>query len=111
LFADDLDRPGSLKQAKADLLIRTYPQAVAGTPRSFAFDPTTKTFTLTYDVDPAIHKATIVFVPVVRHYDGHYQVSITGPARVTSQADAPLLVIRNTGDPGTVTVTVQKPAS
>src|SRR5207245_2112225 len=28
LFTNDLDRPGSLKQAKADALIRTYPEAV-----------------------------------------------------------------------------------
>ena len=111
LFADDLDRPGSLKQAKADLLIRTYPQAVAGTPQSFAFDPTTKRFTLTYEAAPTIRKPTIVFVPVARHYGGHYEVAITGPARVTSAPDAPLLQVRNTGDPGDVAVMVKIPRS
>ena len=37
-FADDADR-SSLKQAKADVLVRTYPQAVAGLPMSFSFAP------------------------------------------------------------------------
>src|SRR5439155_19385618 len=61
MFADDLDRPASLKQAKADLLIRTYPQAVAGTPQSFAFDPVSKEFTLSYPADPSILKPTTIF--------------------------------------------------
>src|SRR5438876_3286988 len=39
MWADDLDRPGSLKPDKAAVLIRTYPQAVAGTPLAFAFHP------------------------------------------------------------------------
>jgi len=97
LFADDLARPQSLKQPKADALIRTYPQAVAGTPRSFGFDPATKTFTLSYQADATIAAPTVVFVPVVRHYGGHYAVAVEGPAIVISTADAPLLVIQNTG--------------
>jgi len=108
MFADDLDRPASLKQAKADLLIRTYPQAVAGTPQSFAFDPVSKEFTLRYLADPSILKPTTIFVPVARHYPGGYQVSMTGPARVTSQPNAPLLNLRNTGAAGVVTVTVSR---
>lgn len=108
MFANDLDRPGSLKQAKADLLIRAYPQAVAGTPMSFAFDPATKVFTLTYRSDPSITEPSVIFLPVARHYAGHYAVEVTGPARVTSGPDAPLLTLANTG-PGTVTVTVTKP--
>jgi endoglycosylceramidase len=107
LFTDDLDRPGSLKQLKADALIRTYPQAVAGTPQSFSFDPTSKEFTLAYQADRAITAPTVVFVPVARHYGGHYSVSIDGLAAVNSPADAPLLVIQNTGG-GSVNVRVTK---
>lgn len=107
MFADDLDRPGSLKQAKADLLIRTYPQAVAGTPAAFSFDPVSKAFTLTFTADPSIAAPTEIFVPVARHYAGHYAVNVSGPATVTSTADAPLLTLANTGS-GYVTVTVTK---
>ena len=107
LFTNELDRPGSLKQAKADVLIRTYPQAVAGTPMSYSFDPGTGRFALSFNADPAIGAPTEIFVPVARHYAGHYTVAVTGPATVTSAPDAPLLTLGNTGR-GRVTVTVTK---
>jgi endoglycosylceramidase len=107
LWTNELDRPGSLKQAKADALIRTYPQAVAGTPSSFSFDPGSKVFRLVFAADPSIAAPTEIFVPVARHYGGHYRVTVTGPASVTSGADAPLLTLANTGA-GRVTVTVTR---
>lgn len=97
LFTNDLDRPGSLKQPKADVLIRTYPQAVAGTPKSFSFDLETKTFALTFDAYPSIAAPTEIFVPVARHYGGAYTVEVTGPAVVTSTPNSPLLTLTNTG--------------
>lgn len=107
LFTDELDRPGSLKEAKADALIRTYPQAVAGTPVAFSFDieSPSKTFTLVFDADSSVTAPTEIFVPVDRHYGGAYIVSVDGPAIVTSAANAPLLTLTNTGA-GTVTVRV-----
>lgn len=105
LFENDLDRPGSLKQAKADILIRTYPQAVAGTPRSFSFDPETKEFVLTFLADPSIDAPTEIFVPVARHYGGAYTVTMSGPALVTSAPNAARLTLDNTGA-GVVTVRV-----
>ena len=107
LFTNELDRPASLKQAKADALIRTYPQAIAGTPVGYTFDAASKVFTLTFTANPSIGAPTEVFVPVTRHYAGHYSVSVSGPATVTSVADAPLLTLMNTGG-GTVTVTITK---
>ncbi len=110
LFADDLQRfdaggnPQGLK-AKADLLVRTYPKAIAGTPLAFAFDPTSKQFALTYDADPTIAAPTEIFVPVARHYGGHYAVTVSGPAFVTSAPDAPVLTLRSTCA-GAVRVTV-----
>ncbi len=89
------------------MLIRTYPQAVAGTPVSFSFDPESKMFTLTFTADPSISAPTEIFVPVARHYARHYAVSVSGPATVTSGADAPLLTLVNTG-PGSVTVRLTK---
>lgn len=107
MFAGDLQRPESLKQPKADVLIRTYPQAIAGTPVSFSFDPASKAFTLVYDADPAIDAPTEIFIPVARHYGGHYTVSVEGPASVTSLPDAPLLTLAGTGA-GRVTVRVAR---
>jgi endoglycosylceramidase len=109
LFADDLDRPGSLKQAKADVLIRTYPQAVAGTPLGFRFEvgSPARTFRLTFLADPKVHAPTEIFVPVARHYRGGYRVRVSGPAEVTSPPGASLLTLRNTGA-GRVTVVVTR---
>ncbi|HEX9235148.1 MAG TPA: cellulase family glycosylhydrolase [Actinomycetota bacterium] len=109
MWRDDLDRPGSLKRSKALVLIRTYPQAVAGTPLSFAFHPerADRLFTLTYRTDPSIHVPTIVFVPVQWHYPNGYTVAVRGPARVVSGPNATRLELVNTG-PGTVSVTVRR---
>ena len=89
------------------MLIRTYPRAIAGTPRSFAFDPVSKQFTLAYDTDCSIDAPTEIFVPVARHYGGHYAVSLSGPATVTSASDAPVLTLQTTGA-GLVEVTVTR---
>ncbi|HJP66796.1 MAG TPA: cellulase family glycosylhydrolase [Actinomycetota bacterium] len=105
LFTDDLDRPGSLKEDKAAILIRTYPQAVAGTPLSFAFDPDTARFSLAYGTDPSIHAPTVVFVPVTFHYPRGYRVTVSGPARVVSSPNTSHLRLETTGS-GVVTITV-----
>jgi endoglycosylceramidase len=109
LWLDDLDRPGSLKRDKALVLIRTYPQAVAGTPEAFEFRPDRpdRRFTLTYRTDPRISAPTVVFVPVQWHYPKGYVVTVEGPAKVVSGRNAPRLKLANTGG-GTVTVTVRR---
>ena len=110
LFEND-DNLLSLKLAKVALLSRTYPQAVAGTPESYSFDPGTKKFTLTYEADgadPGGSRLTEIFVPVGRHYSpGGYTATVaTGsPAIVTSLENASPLTLQNTGS-GRVTVTV-----
>jgi endoglycosylceramidase len=109
MFQGDLSRPATLKQPKADVLIRAYPQAIAGTPGSFSYNTATGAFSLTYFADPANTSGpTEIFVPVGRpNFGAHYVVSVTGPGTVTSAADAPLLTIAGTGR-GTVTVRVTK---
>jgi endoglycosylceramidase len=109
MWLDDLDRPGSLKRDKALVLIRTYPQAVAGTPLSFEFHPKRRDrlFTLTYRTDPRIDAPTVVYVPVTWHYAKGYVVTVDGPAKIVSGRKAPRLKLTNTG-PGTVTVTVRR---
>src|SRR5512138_1985438 len=43
-----LDADGNVQPTLAGVLARPYPERVAGTPQSYAFDPTTRTFTLTF---------------------------------------------------------------
>ena len=109
LFGDDMDRPGSLKAEKADALVRTYPQAVAGIPVQFGFAPTRadRRFTMTYVPDLRIAQETVVHVPA-RHYPSGYDVYVTGPARVTSAPDATLLTLDSTGARGAVRLVVQR---
>ncbi|MCZ4497216.1 MAG: endoglycoceramidase [Thermoleophilia bacterium] len=107
LFEDDLDRT-TLKPGKADVLVRTYPQAVAGTPISYGFAPSRpdRRFVLSYMAEPKVAADTVIYVPVHRHYEGGYKVRVTGPATVTSAPGAQLLTLRGTGVRGTVIVSV-----
>ncbi|MGY2873431.1 hypothetical protein ACVW00_000621 [Marmoricola sp. URHA0025 HA25] len=61
LFADDADL-STVKTAKLRQLVRTYPQATAGTDLSYGYDPVTGHFTMSYRASPAIHAPTRIFV-------------------------------------------------
>ena len=62
---------------KLAALERPYPQAVAGTPTSYSFDPSTGSFQLSYSTkDPAGKRLprslpTVVFVPRIHYPDGY----------------------------------------
>ena len=101
--------PDNLRSREAfAALVRPYPMAVAGTPTTIAFDPTTKMFVLTYDtVRPgggrySARLLTVVSVPE-RHYPGGYTVRVEG-ATVVSAACASRLVLRNQPDARTVSL-------
>ena len=93
-----------MKQPKLDVLVRPYPRAVAGTPTSWSFDPQARTFELRFTSNPSIRMPTEIFVPA-RHFPRGYSVRVTGPARVVSARNAPLLLLRGTG-PGEVRVEI-----
>jgi endoglycosylceramidase len=102
----------NLKQAKLDVLARPFPQAVAGTPQSFGFDPATRTFTLTYTTARVDGKGkfgtsarTRIFLPT-RQYPNGYTVTVTGGHALTN-ADARLLDIRADAEQVVVTVVPQ----
>ena len=44
-------------------VVRPYPQLVAGTPTSYAFDPTSQTFTFVYAPDRSTTEPTVIAVP------------------------------------------------
>ncbi len=91
LFAKD-DNLSSLKAPKADVLIRPYPQAVAGTPVSLSWTAASKTMDLRYTPRSG---QTDVFVPT-RHYPTGYDAVVTG-GRVVSPAQARHLLVAATG--------------
>ena len=95
---DDLS---TLKSAKADLLIRTYPQATAGIPLAMSFDSTTGAFSYRY-TPRAASGPTEIFAPA-RHYPNGYDVVVTG-GTVTSSPGA--RVVRIDSAPGTAEVSV-----
>lgn len=101
LFTKDTDL-GTLKQAKADILIRPYARAVAGVPTSMSFSK--GVFSLAYLAKPSTG-LTEVFVPA-RHFPHGYSVKVSGGS-VVSKPGASLLLIKATRA-GAVSVTVSR---
>jgi endoglycosylceramidase len=103
---------GNLKSAKLDVLVRPYPQLVAGTPKSWHYDEQTKAFKLSYSTARAGGGAfdgrplTEVFLPR-RQYPGGYAVKATG-AGVASAPGAQVLLLRACPGAADVTVAVSK---
>ncbi|MDE0855827.1 MAG: cellulase family glycosylhydrolase [Nevskia sp.] len=109
----DSTKPGSqsnANQTKLDALVVPYPQAIAGTPVSYAFDRSTRAMQLAYTTDPvpgatlASGALTQIFVPH-RQYPTGYQVEATG-ATVVSAPGAPWLELRNEQGAQKVEVTI-----
>jgi endoglycosylceramidase len=102
----------NLKSAKLDVLVRPYPQLVAGTPTSWSFDPDAKTFALAYSTTRAGggefqgRQLTEVYVPQ-RQYPGGYAVKATGAA-VVSSPRAQLLELQSCAGAKSVTLSVTK---
>jgi endoglycosylceramidase len=102
MFRDDKDL-STLKQGKADVLIRTYPQATAGTPLALSFDAATGRFSYSYAPSAAAKGPTEIFVPQ-RHYPNGYDVLVSG-AKVISAPGSALLILENL--PAAVEVSVE----
>ena len=103
-------RGANLKRAKLRLLARPYPALVSGTPRSFRFRTTNRTFSLRYSTQHAggltrfkPGSVTKIMVPAVQ-YPGGYRVRARG-ARVVSPARS--RVLRLEACPGAKEVTVR----
>ena len=92
-------------RSTADVLSRTYPQAVAGTPLRYSFSPGTDVFDMAYVPNHRIHAPTLIFVPTQVHYRHGYCARTTG-ARVTSARGSDVLQVRNNRTGSRVTVEV-----
>jgi len=86
-------------------LARAYPEAVAGRPVSFSFDPADGTFRLVYVPDHAVRAPTVIFVPTQIHYPHGYCARVSG-GRVASPANRELLEVVNGASGHAVRVTV-----
>ena len=95
---------GTLSPATA-AVSRAYPQAVAGTPVSFSFDPETLEFHLLYVPRETTGAPTVIFVPVAREYAQGYQTSVVG-GTVTSPSGSDHLVVVNQTGASLVQVTI-----
>lgn len=100
----------NLNRAKLDALVRAYPQAIAGTPTSFAYNATNRTFTLTYSTRRAEAGAhgrfpagsvTRVFVPH-RHFP--HGIKVTHLVGATYRLEGQSLKLRSKAGATKVTI-------
>ncbi len=62
---------------KMDILVRTYPQKVAGDPISFSYQHSSKAFKLVYKERSGVTGPTEIFIPASRHYPGGWAVTFS----------------------------------
>lgn len=75
--------PDTVDPIKARVLVQPYAQAVAGTPTSTSYDPSTRVFHLTYRPRSSVTAPTIVFVPVNSLWDVYPDGYCVSASRVT----------------------------
>ena len=92
-------------------LARPYPQVVSGTPVGWAFDPTSKRFSLRYSTGRADGhdrfppgSETDIATPALAYPQGYVATVVGGT--VVSAPDAPMLRVRSAAGPGPVAVSV-----
>jgi endoglycosylceramidase len=109
----------NVKEAKLDVLVRPYPQVVAGTPERFDFEESSRRFELDYATTgpggesflpaaaagaaaiptvPASTPQTEVFVPE-RHYPSGYDVDVEGGGIASAPDERLLRVVACPGTP------------
>jgi endoglycosylceramidase len=79
--------PRAATASQLQVLSQTYASAIAGTPLSTSFDPSTGSFELRYRSNPTITAPTVIVVPESTHYPHGYCVQVSG-AHNLSRPDA-----------------------
>jgi len=103
-------RGENLNRDKLRASARPYPQAIAGTPLAYDFDPAARRFDLAYSTTtPAGERLprgakTRIFLPPIQ-YHGRYRVEAEGARRVSGRR-APVLKLKHDRGAAEVTVTV-----
>jgi len=86
----------------ADVLVRAYPQRVAGTPVFVDYDPGSRVLRLEFDSDPGVAGPTEIYVPVARRYPLGFEVWSSDPDGSWSTGwDAEREVLAYSADPAT----------
>ena len=67
-------------------LVRVYPQRIAGTPRSFAYDPATRVFRLEFAGNPAVTAPTEIYIPARRFYPNGWDLTVKTDAKSWSKS-------------------------
>ena len=117
-LVNDASKPptgDNVREAKLEVLSRPYPQAIAGTPRSYGFDRSTDRFHLTYSTlgpggrlfGPS--SETEIFVGHL-HYPNGYVVAVDGGVAASGNG-ADVLRVRPCPGATQVSVTVGPPGS
>lgn len=101
LFADDGDL-SSVKRDKVRELVRTYPQATAGVPRSLSFDADTGDFRYTYH-PRELGAPTEIFISPL-HYPGGYTVTVDGGHTLGKARDNRIRIVADTTEPVSVVI-------
>ena len=103
LFVDDADL--SSTKPKVNTLVRTYPQATCGTPKSLSFDKDTGAFAYTYVAGSCGGSPTEIFVSPL-HYPHGSKTRVTGGTLAGTASHHRILVRATKGK--TVTVTIAR---
>ena len=85
----------------ADVLVRAYPQRVAGTPRFVDFDPDTRVLRVEFEDEPGATGPTEIYVPAARHYPEGFELATSDPDGTWSTSwDEEREVLSYHADPG-----------
>ncbi|WP_342760391.1 cellulase family glycosylhydrolase [Nocardia arthritidis] len=107
IFGPGGDKPDPFSGDLGAQLIRTYPQATAGTPHQMSYDPSNGTFTYTYAPRPST-KPTEIYISDLAYPNG-YEIR-ADHGTVTSPPGARTATIEASG-PDPVTVHINRPGS
>lgn len=102
-----LDSNGA-ETALFDVLVRAYPQRVAGAIQEHSFDVATRVMNLRFDSNSSVTAPTEIFVPAARLYPGGFQVSSSdSPGNWSWSFDPDREVVQVVHDPGTTSHTIR----
>ena len=94
-----------------DLLVRTYPLKIAGTPTSFGYDVDTKDFWVAFDDREGVSGPTEIYLPAARHYPGGWELDVSDPDGSWDQqwdADREVLSVQTDGASGAHRIEIRR---
>jgi len=101
--------PDLHENPNVDVLVRAYPQRVAGRPIVYHYDAATRIFDLTFEDAPGVSGATEIYIPARRFYPAGWELTVDDPPGTWSTTwDASREVVAlQTTQPGVHSVSVR----